>query len=81
MSLFVCDECGAVENTGFCRYWVRNVAVQTLEGRALCSECDPRIGKWHGHFPKEVWDGKTKVRNRGDEDHSIESASGEKLGS
>ena len=50
-------------------------------GQALCSECAPttykdgrpvnnmggmrQFGKWHGQFPKQKWDGKMEVINRG----------------
>jgi hypothetical protein len=48
MSLFMCRECGCVENTACCDYWSRR-----LDGKPIiCSECDPAIGKWHGQFPK-----------------------------
>ena len=47
MSLFRCTKCGCVENTATSNYWL-------LRGDAepLCSECDPKIGKWHGKFEK-----------------------------
>ena len=50
MSLFKCEECGCVENTATSRYWFRNH--DGAIGRALCSECDPNIGRWHRVFPK-----------------------------
>jgi hypothetical protein len=47
--LFACTQCGCVENTACCHYWSRT----TLDNLpALCSECDPAIGKWHGKFAK-----------------------------
>lgn len=52
MGLFICEECSCVENTALSRYWMRNVAIQSLRGRTLCSKCDPEIGKWHGRFPR-----------------------------
>jgi len=58
MSLFVCDACGCVDNTALTRYWLRG------DGRALCSACDPAVGRWHGRFPRERYDGKREVRNR-----------------
>lgn len=58
MSLFVCDECGCVENTALCRFWMQ----RSKDKKVLCSECDN--GKWHNRFPKRKWDGKTKVINR-----------------
>lgn len=51
MSLFRCEQCGTIENTATSRYWFRNHAGES--GKALCSECDPKIGKWHGIFPRE----------------------------
>lgn len=63
MSLFVCDECETVENTATSRYWLRNV---DGDGRALCSACDPEIGRWHGMFPRRRYDPArdTGLRNR-----------------
>jgi len=46
MSIFKCSKCGCAENTALCRYWLRK------EEEPLCSECDPKIGKWHNCFPK-----------------------------
>jgi len=47
MSIFRCEKCGCVENTATCGYNYRE------EGSpALCSECDPKIGKWHNLFAK-----------------------------
>jgi hypothetical protein len=45
--LFACSKCGTVENTATSMYWVRG------DGPALCSACDPKLGKWHGLFPRE----------------------------
>ena len=44
MSLFNCEKCGVVENTALCGYNFRG------DGPALCSKCDPKIGKWHNCF-------------------------------
>jgi len=44
MSLYQCEECGAVENTALGAYWFRD--------KKLCSECD--TGKWHNSFPKVI---------------------------
>lgn len=57
MSLFVCEECRCIENTGLSGFWLRNT--RTGAGRALCSECDPMIGQWHGHFHKRPYDPET----------------------
>lgn len=68
MPLFVCDICNAIENTGVGFYWGRNIkrlwSLESLQGKALCSECAPALfgdgspnrrgGKWHGRFKKEV---------------------------
>lgn len=53
MSLFVCDECGVIENTALSRFWMH---YGLLGGRALCSLCDPEIGKWHGHFDRRPYE-------------------------
>ncbi|HWT30767.1 MAG TPA: hypothetical protein VN240_07040 [Propylenella sp.] len=48
MPLFECETCHAVENTALANFWQA-----TCEKRpALCSACDPEIGKWHGQFEK-----------------------------
>jgi hypothetical protein len=64
--LFVCQKCGCVENTACGHYWgrERNCFGEDLIGLALCSECtpdhyidgspNPRGGKWHGRFTKEL---------------------------
>ena len=56
--LFVCDECGTVDNTALGGYW--QAILYDLP--ALCAVC--RTGKWHGHFDREIWDGQTPVVNR-----------------
>lgn len=70
MPLFVCDKCGAIENTALGHYWSRSAFKykdSSLNGKALCSECAPlyfesgqrissNTGKWHGKFPKEFYD-------------------------
>lgn len=49
MPIFACRECGCIENTALSNYWVRTA----LESKpALCSACDPEIGKWHGQFTR-----------------------------
>lgn len=60
MPLFKCDQCGCVENTACSGYWHREL--DRISGkraaddtRALCSECDPEIGQWHGRFDKQPW--------------------------
>jgi hypothetical protein len=49
MPIFMCSGCGCIENTATSDYWSRN---DKPDKRALCSECDPDIGKWHGLFTK-----------------------------
>lgn len=49
MPIFACRECGCIENTALSNYW----SATTLESKpALCSACDPAIGKWHGQFTR-----------------------------
>ena len=49
MPLYECSKCHAVENTALTNFWWKSNG----EGSpALCSECDPEIGAWHGRFPK-----------------------------
>lgn len=55
MPLFRCSQCGCVENTATSRYWV---ATGLDDEAPLCSECDPKIGEWHGKFDKTSADGK-----------------------
>jgi hypothetical protein len=68
MPLFICENCGAIENTSLGHYWSRNhikFKDSSMNGKALCSECIPLEfedgskagkGKWHNHFPKEKFD-------------------------
>jgi len=60
MPLFVCDDCGCVENTACVPdFWGNH-----CHGvKVLCSECGV-LKKWHGAFPKKKWDGKREVYNR-----------------
>lgn len=50
MPLFECTKCHAVDNTSLAEnFWWDT----TQEGKpALCSECDPQQGAWHGQFEK-----------------------------
>lgn len=70
MPLFVCDECGSVENTALARgengYWA-SIRPDRRDQKppALCTACDPNTGKWHGKFEREQWDGERAVINRG----------------
>jgi hypothetical protein len=49
MSFFRCSKCDCVEDTALCNYW----AARVRETPALCSVCDPKIGRWHGQFRRE----------------------------
>jgi hypothetical protein len=42
MSLFQCRKCGCAEDTALCHYW----SARLRETEALCSACDPTVGKW-----------------------------------
>jgi hypothetical protein len=49
MPLFECEDCGMVDNTALTNFWGDHIC----DGKpALCSQCDPRIGKWHGQFKR-----------------------------
>jgi hypothetical protein len=49
MPLFPCSKCNCVEDTALSHYW----SARLRQTSAVCSACDPTIGKWHGEFPKE----------------------------
>lgn len=49
MSLFICDKCGAIENTSLGYYWIPKKDNKPV----LCSECFR--GKWHNKFKKEYY--------------------------
>lgn len=67
MGLFICEKCGAIENTALGMYWASEYAHYKdhpeLDGKLLCSECVPLYyddgsatgftGEWHGNFKKE----------------------------
>jgi hypothetical protein len=59
MSLFLCEQCGHIENTALSHYHLRGQYGH--DGRALCSHCDPGM-EGHSVFPSEPWDGEI-VRN------------------
>lgn len=50
MPLFKCSGCGCIENTALCRYWVNHLL---LKQPALCSLCEPEIGRWHDQFTRK----------------------------
>ena len=48
MATFRCSSCGCDDDTALCNYWsdrVRDIP-------PVCSACDPKIGRWHGQFPR-----------------------------
>jgi hypothetical protein len=49
MPLFPCAKCNCIEDTALCHYW----SARLRQTSAVCSACDPTIGKWHGEFPQE----------------------------
>lgn len=49
MPLFICEKCGAIENTALGYYWPARYCKEP----ALCSEC--YTGEWHGRFEKEYY--------------------------
>jgi len=50
MPLFVCEECGCVDNTA-CggTFWD---VLSARSGKVLCCEC--RFGRWHNRFSKRT---------------------------
>jgi hypothetical protein len=65
--IFLCDICGAIENSALGIYWGRKTlqwSDASKNGKALCSECTPTHyldgsptkygGKWHDKFPKVI---------------------------
>lgn len=52
MPLFICSKCRVIENTALGRYWE---TVMTKD-EPLCSQCDPKINKWHGRFERQTVD-------------------------
>ena len=59
MPLFPCSKCNCIEDTALCHYW----SARLRQTSALCSACDPTIGKWHGEFPKESAQGWIRDRD------------------
>lgn len=52
MPLFECTVCHIVDNTAVTNFWWD---VQHDGKPALCSQCDPQIGKWHDRFPRTMY--------------------------
>ena len=59
--LYVCSRCKTIDNTA-CggNYWFIDD-----KKKALCAECNPKYGKWHGRFPKEKFDPKLWKKEKG----------------
>jgi hypothetical protein len=68
MSLFQCEQCGAVENSALGHYHSvgsGRYKDKVKDAMKLCSECMPvefndgsinkKGGKWHGRFPKRIY--------------------------
>lgn len=70
--LYVCAKCGCIENTALGLYWAKSRPELFIwdesniefRGKALCSECAPKIysnnkptelGTWHNKWPKIHW--------------------------
>jgi len=49
MPTFLCERCGAVENTATSNYWMHKLEKESL----TCSKCD--TGEWHNKFPRKHW--------------------------
>jgi hypothetical protein len=48
MATFRCGKCGCSDDTALCNYW----SARVRDMSPVCSACDPKIGKWHGQFPR-----------------------------
>jgi hypothetical protein len=48
MATFRCGKCGCNDDTALCNYW----SARMRDRLPVCSACDPKIGKWHGQFPR-----------------------------
>jgi hypothetical protein len=48
MATFRCGKCGCNEDTALCNYW----SARVRDRLPVCSACDPKIGRWHGQFPR-----------------------------
>ena len=67
MPTFLCERCGAVENTATSNYQYRKC--ENLQ--VLCSKCE--TGTWHGRFERKHWSSygldvvlRAQKENRGD---------------
>ena len=50
MSLYLCSECGVIENTALGAYYGNRIRKEPV----LCSLCGK--GEWHGRFPRQQYD-------------------------
>lgn len=49
MPLFICSQCGHIDNTATSHYWLDVLC----DGKPpLCALCDPAIGQWHNRFAR-----------------------------
>jgi hypothetical protein len=48
MATFRCSKCGCDDDTALCNYW----SARVRDVLPVCSACDPKMGKWHGQFPR-----------------------------
>jgi hypothetical protein len=57
MPLFVCTDCGTVDDTLLGSYHEAfGIPGLGTSGRQpQCSACDPETGRWHGHFERQHW--------------------------
>lgn len=60
MPLFVCSKCKVIENTALSGYWYRG------KKKPLCSQCDPKFGKWHNKFSRKKFNEKEWEIESGD---------------
>lgn len=49
MSCYICENCGAIDNTAIGGYWINIINNEIPK----CSECN--YGKWHNKFEKKNW--------------------------
>lgn len=49
MSIYICEKCGAIENTATGGYWENHIEHEPKK----CSQCN--FEKWHGKFLKKHW--------------------------
>lgn len=64
MPLYMCSQCGTVDNTALGGFWRQQLsALSTGEShKPLCSACDPTIAKWHGEWTQKSAEGYVQDR-------------------